>query len=102
MFRAIEYKTSIFVHCTKSIIFNDLTNRALFGDEDDIVLLAKLAESANTLDSISALSDIDELDERLEFFLREHLIVPVSSDETLDFIPHRVDIETCRHGPSLS
>ena len=96
MTAAIEYKTSIFVHATKSIIFNDLTNRAFVGDEDDIALLARLAASPNTLQSISSFPDIEELDERLEFFLREHLIVPVSNDETVDFVPHRVDIETCR------
>lgn len=96
MSAAIEYKTSVFVHCTKSIIFNDLTNRAFVGDEDDIALLARLAGSPNTLQDISSLPDIEELDERLEFFLRENLLVPVSNDETLGFIPHRVDIETCR------
>lgn len=96
MAAAIEYKTSVFVHCANSIIFNDLTNRAFFGDEGDIGLLARLADSPNTLQAISSLPEIDELEERIDFFLREQLIVPVSTDETLSFIPHRVDIETCR------
>ena len=96
MSAAIKYKTSVFVHCNKSTIFNDLTNRAFAGDEDDIALLARLADSPNTLRDISSFPDIKRLDERLEFFLRENLLVPASNDETLDFIPHRVDIETCR------
>jgi sulfatase maturation enzyme AslB (radical SAM superfamily) len=93
---AIKYKTSIFVHCSEPFIFNDLTNRTLIGDEDDIALLARLADSPNTLRDISSFPDIKRLNERLEFFLRENLLVPVSNDETMDFIPHRVDIETCR------
>lgn len=93
---ASEYKTSIFVHCRRSIIFNDLTNRAFFGDEDDIALLARLAVSPHTLESILSLPGIEELEERLEFFLSERLLVPVSDDETLAFRPNRVDIETCR------
>ena len=98
MSTTIEYKTSIFVYCDEKelIIFNDLTNRAFFGDEDDIALLARLADSPNTLQAISSFPGIDELDERLQFFLRERLLVPVSTDETFSFIPHRVDIETCR------
>ena len=96
MSASIEYKTSIFVHCSKSIIFNDLTNRAFFGDDGDIALLARLADSPNTLQAISSFPDIDELDERIEFFLSEQLLVPVSTDETVKFIPHRIDIETCR------
>ena len=96
MSEAVEYKTSIFVHCSKSIIFNDLTNRAFVGDEDDISLLARLADSPTTLQSIASLPGIDELDERVEFFLSEQLLVPVSNDETFGFKPHRVDIETCR------
>jgi hypothetical protein len=93
---AVEYKTSIFVHSSRSIIYNDLTNRAYFGDEDDIALLARLADSPGTLESIASLPGIDELDERVEFFLREQLLVPASNDETFAFVPHRVDIETCR------
>ena len=96
MSAAIEYKTSIFVHCTSEIIFNDLTSRAFFGEEDAIALLTRLADSPNTLDAISSFPNIDELDERIEFFLREQLLVPVANDETQDFIPHRIDIETCR------
>jgi hypothetical protein len=93
---AVEYKTSIFVHSHRSIVYNDLTNRAFFGDEDDIALLARLADSPGTLESIASLPGIDELDERVEFFLRERLLVPASGDETSAFVPHRVDIETCR------
>jgi hypothetical protein len=96
MSAAIEYKTSVFVHCAKSIIFNDLTNRTFVADEDDIALLARLADSPKTLREISSFPDIKRLGEKLEFFLRENLLVPVSNDETLEFIPHRVDIETCR------
>ncbi|MCA1576686.1 MAG: hypothetical protein LC794_04900 [Acidobacteria bacterium] len=96
MSAAIEYKTSIFVHCTKSFIFNDVTNRAFVGDEEDIALLARLADEPHTIQAIAAFPGIDELDERLEFFLREQLLVPATTDETLSFTPHRVDIETCR------
>ena len=96
MSAAVKYKTSIFVHCWNSIILNDLTNRGYVGDEGDIALLARLADSPNTLEAISSFPDIDKLDERIEFFLREQLLVSASTDETLSFIPHRVDIETCR------
>lgn len=92
----IEYKTSVFVHSWQSIIFNDLTNRTFVGDEDDISLLKRLAESPKTLRDIASFPDIKRLAERLDFFLRENLLVPVSLDETFAFIPHRVDIETCR------
>jgi MoaA/NifB/PqqE/SkfB family radical SAM enzyme len=96
MASAVEYKTSVFVHSAESIIFNDLTNRTFVGDEDDIALLTELADSPKTLRDISSLPHIKRLDERLDFFLRENLLVPVSNDETLDFTLHRVDIETCR------
>lgn len=96
MSAAIEYKTSIFVHCEKSIIINDVTNRVFFGNEDVIALLARLADSPNTLQVISSFPGIDKLDETLDFFLREQLLVPVSTDETLGFVLHQVDIETCR------
>ena len=96
MSSAIEYKTSMFVHCEKSIIFNDATNRAFFGEEDEIALLSRLADSPDTLQAISSLPGVDALDEKLKFFLREQLLVPVSTDETLNFVPHQVDIETCR------
>jgi hypothetical protein len=92
----IQYKTSVFVHSWQTTIFNDLTNRSFVGDDDDIALLKLLAESPKTLDDFASFPNIERLDERLDFFLRENLLVPVSLDETLAFIPHRVDIETCR------
>jgi hypothetical protein len=94
----VEYKTSMFVHCDEQdlILFNDLTNRAFFGDEEDIALLARLADSPATLQDMVSFPGIDELDERVQFFLSERMLVPVSTDETFSFIPHHVDIETCR------
>ncbi len=92
----MEYKTSVFVHSWQTTIFNDLTNRIFVGDEDDIALLKLLADSPKTLRDIASFRNIDRLDERLDLFLRENLLVPVSKDETLAFIPRRVDIETCR------
>ncbi len=91
-----EYKTSAFVHSWQTVIFNDLTNRIVVGDEDDITLLKRLAESPKTLHDIASFPDIKRLDEKLRFFLLENLLVPVSRDETLSFVPHRVDIETVR------
>jgi len=92
----VLYKTSVFVHCNQSIVIHDLTNLAFYGDDDDIALLKRLADEPSTLASILSLPGIDELKERVDFFLRERLIVPVSHDESGDFMTHRVDIETCR------
>lgn len=90
------YKTSAFVHCNQSIVIHDLTNVAFYGDDDDIGLIKRLAETPGTLSSILSLPGIEELRERVDFFIRERVIVPVSYDESGDFMAHRVDIETCR------
>lgn len=62
-----EYQTSAFVHSWLTVIFNDLTNRIVVGDEDDITLLKRLAESPKTLHDIASFPDIKRLDEKLKF-----------------------------------
>lgn len=94
---SVLYKTSIFVHCAGTLVYHDLTNGAYHCDREDVALLRRLSESPATLQTLArAAADVEELELRLRFFLQERLIVPASSDETGDFAPMHVDIETCR------
>lgn len=93
---AALYKTSIFVHCTDSIIFNDLTHSAYYCDRNDVALLRQLSEEPVSLQSLALSADVEALDERLQFYLEERLLVLASQNETGDFMLIRADIETCR------
>lgn len=84
-------KTSIFVYLLDSRLCNDLQNLEYHLEEADISILQRLAASPATLQSLAP-----ALQQRVSRLMDYGLIVDATADESGEFIPHRVDIETCR------
>ncbi|HEX8685139.1 MAG TPA: hypothetical protein VF654_01520, partial [Pyrinomonadaceae bacterium] len=89
-------KTSIFVFSDGSQLVNDLTNRYYAHDPEDVDLLKRLSTAQADFETLTSSNPEPGFRERLERLIRERMIVPASLDETPAFVPHRVDIETCR------
>lgn len=96
MFGATPLKTSIFVFSDGSQLVNDLTNRSYACDPEDVDLLKRLSTAPADFETLTSSNPAPGFRERLERLIREQMIVPASLDETRGFVPHRVDIETCR------
>ncbi len=92
----ILLKTSLFVHHTGTVIFSDLANRAYLCSPEEVRLLEQLSVASASLASLVASSDDPQLRERVRRLVGYRLLVGASLDETAEFVPHRVDIETCR------
>lgn len=89
-------KTSVFVFSDGSQLINDLTNRFSACDPEDVDLLRRLSTEPADFETLTSSNPGPEFRSRLERLIREQMIVPASLDETRGFVPHRVDIETCR------
>jgi radical SAM protein with 4Fe4S-binding SPASM domain len=87
-------KTSAFVYYTGSTVCNDLTNLEYGLGPADVEILRRLALSPAGFEAVTAADP--SLRPRLQFLVDQRLVVPASLDEAGEFIPHRVDIETCR------
>jgi radical SAM protein with 4Fe4S-binding SPASM domain len=87
-------KTSAFVYLTGSTLSNDLENVEYQLDREDVEILKQLAIVPASLESLTAYDP--SRSQRVQRLINDHLIVEESKDETGEFVPHRVDIETCR------
>ena len=84
-------KTSVFVYVLDSRLCNDLQNLEYHLEEADVSILQQLAASPATLQSLAP-----ALQQRVNRLIDYGLIVDATADESGEFIPHRVDVETCR------
>ncbi|HEX8561051.1 MAG TPA: radical SAM protein [Pyrinomonadaceae bacterium] len=89
-------KTSIFVFSTASRLVNNLTNRFYEYDPEAFDLLRRLSNAPADFETLTSSNPDPGFRSLLEYLIREQMIVPASRDETPCFVPHRVDIETCR------
>jgi hypothetical protein len=89
-------KTSVFVHHTGSVLFNDLTDRAYRCSPEDARLLEQLSHAPAAPESLAASGTDPQPAARIQRLVQTRLLVPSALDETGAFAAHKVDIETCR------